>query len=68
MCLKLLDALPSYEKWEKAKESYHRTVVCCQQHHDDYFKWYYSRMQQLLSDNSELFEMEVVVESNVDDD
>ena len=51
MCLKLLDALPSYEKWEKAKESYHRTVVCCQQHHDDYFKWYYSRMQQLLSDN-----------------
>ena len=62
--MKLLNTLPSHERWEKAKKDYHRTVTCCEEHYGNYYIWYYSRMQQLLSDNPELLDMEVVVDSH----
>ncbi len=62
--MKLIDVLPTHERWEKAKEDGHKTVLCCTEHYDNYYVWYYSRMQQLLSDNSELLDIEVIIDSH----
>ena len=52
--MKLLEALPNHAKWKEKKESYKTSR--------DYYTWYYSYMQELLSKNKHLFEIDVTID------